>query len=295
MPDVERPARLGNVLVATDFVQSDALDRAVRLPITPGSSITLLHVVPTDLPETIERSFRRNAERLVAELATSARARLEASGRGDVDVYHAVETGKPVEVICEQAQSLRAQLVVVGRTALPPTPAHPIGATAERVARASDTPVLIVAQRPIGPYRKPLIAIDGGELSPTVVDMALRVAEPGLASAEILRAFTAPDLGILRESDLGPEEMGDYVAQYARRARRDLAHLLPTLPQRGVVYEPVVREGDARRVLLDEAARKHSDLIAVGTRGHSRWIRLLMGSVAEAVVRNAAIDVLVVR
>lgn len=294
MPEIECPARLGNILVATDFVQSNALDRAVLLPITPGSSITLLHVVPPDLPETIERSFRRNAERLVAELATSARARLEASGQGDVDVYHAVETGKPVEVICEQAQSLRAQLVVVGRTALPPTPAHRIGATAERVARASDTPVLIVAQRPIGPYRKPLIAIDGGELSPTVVDMALRVAEPGLASAEILRAFTAPDLGILRESDLSPDEMGDYVAQYARRARRDLTHLLPTLPQAGVVYEPVVREGDARLVLLDEAARKQSDLIAVGTRGHSR-IRLLMGSVAEAVVRNAAIDVLVVR
>jgi nucleotide-binding universal stress UspA family protein len=53
--------------------------------------------------------------------------------------------------------------------------------------------------------------------------------------------------------------------------------------------------GDARRALLDEAARRGSDLIAAGARSQARIVRLLLGSVAEALVRRSPVDVLIVR
>ncbi len=295
MEELGRPARLGNLVVATDFSQSDALDRALLLPMTPGSSITLLHVVPVGLPERLERSFHATAARLLGELAATATSSLRAAGECDVDVFTAVETGKAVPVICEQAQSVRAQLIVVGRTGAGRTAAHPIGATAERVARASATSVLVVAGRPRGPYRNPLVAIDGSQLAPAVVELALRVVEPGLKTALLAHAFDVPDLGVLNYAETSDAERRAYIEQFARQARRDIEALLPLLPSLGVAYEPLVLEGDARRVLLEEAGRRRSDLIAVGTRGHNRLFRLLMGSVAEAIVRKATIDVLVTR
>ena len=295
MEEIDRPAKLGNLLVATDFSRSDVVERAVRLPITPGSSITLLHVLPPGLPERLERSFRAAAERLLGVLEAGALASLRASAQTDVAVFKAIETGKAVAVICERAQSLRAQLVLVGRTGAGRSGTRPLGATAERVARASSTPVLVVSTAPRAPYRNPLVAVDASELAPTVVELALRIADPGLTAAVLAHAFEVPELGMLGHAEASAEELESYVEQFARRARQNLEELLPRLPSLGVAYEPVLLRGDPRRVLLEEASRRGSDLIAVATRGHSRLLRLMMGSVAEAIVRHATIDVLVAR
>jgi nucleotide-binding universal stress UspA family protein len=57
----------------------------------------------------------------------------------------------------------------------------------------------------------------------------------------------------------------------------------------------VIVRGDARAVLLDSAAAWKPDLIVVGSHGLKGLNLLLMGSVSEAVVRNAPCSVQVVR
>jgi nucleotide-binding universal stress UspA family protein len=57
----------------------------------------------------------------------------------------------------------------------------------------------------------------------------------------------------------------------------------------------VVSEGDARTVILDEAAKWPADLIVVGSHGRSGLDRFLLGSVSERVVRHAPCSVEVVR
>ena len=59
--------------------------------------------------------------------------------------------------------------------------------------------------------------------------------------------------------------------------------------------EIVLSDGDARDAILDEAHRRDADLVVVGTSGHSPIARLLLGSVAEEVLRAAPCDVLVAR
>ena len=59
---------------------------------------------------------------------------------------------------------------------------------------------------------------------------------------------------------------------------------------------PDVRISNApAQEIVDYAADIHADLIVVGTHGRSGVSRLLMGSVAEHVVRSAPCPVLVVR
>jgi nucleotide-binding universal stress UspA family protein len=54
-------------------------------------------------------------------------------------------------------------------------------------------------------------------------------------------------------------------------------------------------EGDAATVILQVATEIKCDLIVMGTHGRTGLSRLLMGSVAEQVVRNASCPVLTVK
>lgn len=58
---------------------------------------------------------------------------------------------------------------------------------------------------------------------------------------------------------------------------------------------PLVRTGDPREVTVEVAAALPADLIVMGTHGRGGVTRLVLGSVAEAVLRLAACPVLVVR
>ena len=54
------------------------------------------------------------------------------------------------------------------------------------------------------------------------------------------------------------------------------------------------RSGSPARGILDEAAATHSDLIVIGTHGHSGFDRLVLGSVTEKILRKAPCAVLTV-
>jgi nucleotide-binding universal stress UspA family protein len=63
----------------------------------------------------------------------------------------------------------------------------------------------------------------------------------------------------------------------------------------GVPIEHRVEEGDAARTILRIAGEINADLIVMGTHGRTGLSRLLMGSVAEQVVRKAPCAVLTVK
>lgn len=63
----------------------------------------------------------------------------------------------------------------------------------------------------------------------------------------------------------------------------------------GVRWNLIVQYGEPRAVILDEAKKRQADLVSIGTHGRTGLSRLLLGSVAEAVIRGAECDVLVAR
>jgi nucleotide-binding universal stress UspA family protein len=72
-----------------------------------------------------------------------------------------------------------------------------------------------------------------------------------------------------------------------------LVHLHPADP--GAEAEYHVLEGDAGEQILKAARETNADVIVMGTHGKSGFTRLLMGSVAESVMRQAPCPVLTVR
>lgn len=63
----------------------------------------------------------------------------------------------------------------------------------------------------------------------------------------------------------------------------------------GFAVETALENGEARSTIIDSAAQWGADLIVIGSHGHKGLERLLLGSVAESVVRHATCSVLVIR
>jgi nucleotide-binding universal stress UspA family protein len=79
--------------------------------------------------------------------------------------------------------------------------------------------------------------------------------------------------------------------------QNDVRHALETFANVDVTSPPValeIGEGDAAKEIVAKAASAHSDLIVLGTHGRSGFERLILGSVAEKVVRKAGCPVLTV-
>ena len=76
--------------------------------------------------------------------------------------------------------------------------------------------------------------------------------------------------------------------------RAEMARLLPMDEADGITVTLVARAGQAASVIIDQAVESSSDLIVMGTHGRTGFSRLLMGSVAEKVVRQAPCPVLTI-
>lgn len=80
-----------------------------------------------------------------------------------------------------------------------------------------------------------------------------------------------------------------------RDARTLVERTAKTLSEAGFKTFPLVLAGDAKTIILDEAANWHSDLIVLGSHGHKGLGRFLLGSVSEAVARHTCCSVEIVR
>jgi universal stress protein A len=75
--------------------------------------------------------------------------------------------------------------------------------------------------------------------------------------------------------------------------RKALVNVVPL--DHEVPFEHKLMVGDPATAIVDAAENEHADLIVMGTHGRTGLTRLLMGSVAEAVVRRATCPVLTVK
>jgi nucleotide-binding universal stress UspA family protein len=79
------------------------------------------------------------------------------------------------------------------------------------------------------------------------------------------------------------------------QAREVVDKAAKTLSAAGFRVTPSVTMGDAKSVILDDAARWHADLIVMGSHGRKGLGRFFLGSVSEAVARHASCSVQIVR
>ena len=152
-----------------------------------------------------------------------------------------------------------------------------LGTTAERVLRSAHQPVLVVRRRNDKPYRRALVPIDFSILSSHQL-AGLRAVAPDV---RVTLLHVVPS-GTKRDTK-SEARLRDAALRLARKAGFATSAL-----------SFAVEDGDPRTAILRSEAEDRPDLIVVGTRGRTGLARLLLGSVAEHVLRAAASDVLAV-
>ena len=138
-------------------------------------------------------------------------------------------------------------------------------------------------------FRKILVATDGSEKNRAAVLEALRI---GRASGSVVYAVYVEDLSVFESAS--PElVIGDPWA-VVQKEDTDALNRVRAMAE-GVNLETATLEGKPATEIVRFAAEKGIDLIVIGTQGKRGLERLLLGSVAESVIRTAPCRVLVVK
>jgi len=88
---------------------------------------------------------------------------------------------------------------------------------------------------------------------------------------------------------------GPIAMEQVSAAEDAMANLVADLEKRGVVVGGSVASGTPHEIILKEAETAKADMIIMGTHGRSGLGHMLIGSVAEKIVRTAKCPVLTVR
>jgi nucleotide-binding universal stress UspA family protein len=138
-----------------------------------------------------------------------------------------------------------------------------------------------------------LLATDGSEeaqlASTTAADLAQKT------NSELHVLTVGPDYP-LYELPEHPAEFQDVLRENRRRAKEVLEQQAKKIEESGVsVKETHLLEGRADEEIVALAEEIGAGLIVMGSRGHGRLRRTLLGSVSDAVVRHAHCPVTIVR
>ena len=130
-------------------------------------------------------------------------------------------------------------------------------------------------------YKRALLPLDGSPEAEAIIPFFMAIA--GLLDVQVtlLLVLQVGELGALYQQRV-------HAAEY-------LAPLAAELRRRGVRAGTAVRHGEPATEILAEARDAGADLIAITAQGRTGLGRVLVGSVAQAVLHRARVPVLLMR
>jgi universal stress protein E len=278
------------IVAATDFSTRSqrALRRAGLLARQIAAELTLVHVVDDDQPEALVELERREATKFLNEQIGSL-----GELRG-VQCRAVVTTGEAFDAILRTAKSASADLIVMGSHRKQLLRDIFIGTTIERVIRTGPYPVLMVNADSEHPYRYIVAGVDMSEPSAHAFKTAKALGLIDDANLTVIHAFMAVAKGKLYVANASQDQIEDYVASERVQASEELFSFLKTLGLSGARWSYRIEEGGGFEVISRVVKETAPDLVIIGTHGRSGIVKMLIGSVAEEVLRSIDVDILAV-
>jgi nucleotide-binding universal stress UspA family protein len=286
------------ILVATDFspTAENAHSTAVKLARWLGSELHVLHVrVLLDDPH-LEDEQKSELQRMIERTDDAKQEALGGRpGSDDIDVRtHLIRGLSASEVIVETCSDLHCDLIVMGTHGRRGLSHLLLGSVAEKVLRTAPVPVLTV--RPDAPVpgdriHHILAPHDFSRHSEDALQIAAawaRALESSVTLLHVVEPVVYPEFYAV---DLLPEEMiGRLKSRSEEALKKTAASIFGDLQ-----CSTEVRVGRAGDTITHLARPETCDLVVMGTRGLSAIEHLLLGSVAETVLRRGQLPLLAVR
>ncbi len=243
-----------------------------------------------------------NEQRVYMDKTAEAVARNLSNGQpegasGKVTVR--IEQGRPSESICRLVDEGGIDLIIMTSAGASGPKGTVLGSVADHICHTVPVPVILIKAHANGVpnagqlINRILVPLDGSDLStlalPLAEELALRLKIPIdlFQMAPIIRSFGGE-----------PAPFVDYVKMTEdeeKRVRGEMASLAAQLAKKGLTVAWTAISGtDAASEIMQEAQRTRTDLGVLSTHGRSGLGHLLLGSVAEKVLRHGDTPLLLV-
>jgi nucleotide-binding universal stress UspA family protein len=234
----------------------------------------------------------------VRSLAEGASARVQAIFPS-WKVSPEVSTGSPAWEVINKADKWKPDLIIVGSQGRSALGRFFIGSVSQKILTEARCSVR-VGRNPTAAGGLPVRVLVGVDGSPGADAAVREVAKREWPSDIEIKVITVEDPSVpLALGSLNPqvtEWIGEADEGDRQWVRKMVEASSEDLRAAGLNVSSLIKEGDAKKVLVDEAKRLGTDCIFVGSTGFSnRLERFLLGSVSAAVANRAECSVEVVR
>ncbi len=255
-----------------------------RLAVATATANPYGYADPTPLLEALEEE--------AAVVLAAAGARVAKAG---IPVERLTLDGLPAPAILACANDMKPDAIVMGTHGRGGFARFALGSAAEAVVRAAADPVFVVSGRAgerahPGALASAIVAIDGSPAADLAVSFACELAAVEKTALDLC-AVVEPSGS--HGGDL--EKLGFLGDEAERRASEMLAAYGARASAVGIPARTTTLRGDPASEILGQAYAGKADCIFVGTHGRAGLPRLLLGSVAEGILRSSPVPVCVVR
>jgi len=324
-PVVERHGyRAGGNLIRCILVPLDgsafgeqALAYAVPIARAAGARLHLIHVhrpaaletlgglspAETERDTMVLRAEGRYLDRVAESISEAAGGRVTAS----------LIEGRVAEALQSTGEAEGVDLIVLATHGYGGLDRAWLGSTADRLIRSAVSPVLAVRPRndragheqagpsAAFPFRRVLVPLDGSQLAERILGPATELARLGGSSLRLLRVISprmlldeVASVAGLPDTRNGIGHLADVARDYLEGIASRLGPDPATGPYRGVTVEYEVIENPRPAIAITDATEP-GDLVALSTHGRVGLPRLLLGSIADKVLRSAPCPILIMR
>lgn len=292
-----KPYEVGDIVVGTDGSgpATEAVETAVAIASTLGARVHPCAVVDPFVTGQRVTDPGRNREAASERVEADADRAREAG----VEAVPAVRDGRPYAELLAHADEVGADLVVLGTHGRGGTKRVLLGSVAESLVRTTDVPVLTVhgddERRAWGPGSTVVVGTDGSDEAESAERVGVALAAALGANLSVVsvvdEAGALASVGAGMVSDGMVESVRDALSDRAETAIR---RVVDRATDAGVDADGAIIDGEPSRRLREHAARVDADLVVVGTHGRRGVRRIVLGSVAERLLRSADRPVLIV-
>lgn len=299
-----------SILVALDGSEfsASALPSAAAIARRTGAT---LHLVVVFDPSTMVRFVPGEASvpafdvavvnQRCTELRTWAEELAASIANTGVSTDSILLEGTVVEALLEQADAVQANLVIMTTHARSGLDRFRLGSVASSFLTRSPVPVFLMrpAQTPAPGKELPagtlMVALDGSPFGESILPHARDFAEALGLAIELVQVVepTAPPLALFGADALIVEDFVSFDEETA--AQSYLADQAATLHQATPPTTTVLVDGSAGRRLVEHARDSNPSVVCLATHGRTGLKRLLLGSVADQLLRGVEQPVLIYR
>jgi nucleotide-binding universal stress UspA family protein len=280
--------RSSRILAGVDSSRAsrDAFDYALAMSARYGAELTVVHAVPSDRP------FRCHAG---ARVVLMEQLRQEAA-QANVAFAKRVQSGDAAETILLHAQSLRADVIVVGTTQRSGIERLRAGSVAERVAAKATVPVLLVPQRRRSSatqrFRHIAVAVDFSPSSDRAIEQARAMATG--PNDRITLIHVVPGFSSAVRPYLDGYAVVPYQDERIREARLRLRHAASVGRTSRIPIDTCVVPGDTTTEINRVVHSVGADVLIAGVPMRAALSRALFGTTAARLHRTVRVPLMAV-